>query len=324
VVSAVFAGLPEAGAIMAELKANIMKIKYIFPISVLIVTVFAAQLNSCAEPARPLMPVFRVASLHAAPDKIETGQEATVTAEVQNTGNMEGIYQAVLSINGEKLPAQPISIQPGQVGRATFKISRDKPGQYDLAMGNSSAVLIVKKYVERVAEISYCSEKPMDFLFAGTNSGHLVDFTPLDASFVLKKINICGGIYGSGWHGKSFEIFVLNKNMEALTSLVTPITAFPQFEQRLMQMPVWREFEMDSIRLPERFYVYVYTNAPRLQGLHLGVDKGTINQHSDVATGLPPDLTLVDMAKLYPGQWCADRSKVNWMIRVFGTIRTPE
>jgi hypothetical protein len=301
-----------------------MKIKVILILSLLTIIVLAAPLGSCAEPAKPLMPVFRVVSLLVDPGTIQTGQEVTVTAEVQNTGNIDGIYQAVLSVNGEKLPAQPISIPPGKIGRATFRISRDKPGQYDLTMGNTSAVLAVKKYVERPAEISYCSEKPVDFLFAGTNSGHLVDFTPPDASFVLEKINICGGIYGSGWHGKSFEIFVLDKSMEKVTSLVTPITVFPQLEQRLMQMPVWREFEMDSIRLPEKFYVYVYTNAPRLQGLHLGVDKGTVNQHSDVAAGLPPDLTLVDMAKLYPGQWSADRSKVNWMVRVIGTIRTPE
>jgi len=32
----------------------------------------------------------------------------------------------------------------------------------------------------------------------------------------------------------------------------------------------------------------------------------------------------VDMVKLYPGRWCADRSKVNWMIKVTGTVRTPE
>jgi hypothetical protein len=185
-------------------------------------------------------------------------------------------------------------------------------------------VLTVRKYSERPADISYCIEKPIDFLFAGANSGHLIDFTPPDASFILKKINICGGIYGSGWHGKSFEIFVLDQKMERITSLVTPITAFPQFEQRLMQMPVWREFEMDPVRLPDRFFVYVYTNVLRLQGLHLGVERSTLNQHSDVATGLPPDLTLVDMAKLYPGQWCADRSKVNWMIRVTGTVRTPD
>jgi hypothetical protein len=39
---------------------------------------------------------------------------------------------------------------------------------------------------------------------------------------------------------------------------------------------------------------------------------------------MPPDLTIQSMQKLYPGQWCAERVKVNWLIQAIGSTYVSE
>ncbi len=301
-----------------------MKIKDMLAIMVITITTTVSLFLACAEPPKPPAPVFGVVSLQVTPATIPVGEEATIIATVQNSGQVEGNYQAVLTVDGKKVNAKTVTIPAESSRKINFPLSMDTPGTYEITVGKANALLTVKKFVQRDVNLSYGSGDPRDFLFAGALSGFLIDFTPPDKSFQLKRIRICGGIYGAGWHGQNFEIFVLDSNRNTIFSQVLPITLFPQREHRLYQLPVWREVEVVPTNLSEKFYIYVYTDAPRLQGLHIGVDNSIVNEHCDVGTGTPPNLTIASMANLYPGLWCADRSKVTWLIQATGTVRTPE
>ena len=279
---------------------------------------------ACAEPPKRIGPVFQVVSLKVTPGTVSTNQEAAVTALIQNAGQVEGDYIAVLTVDGKKFPARTINIPAESTKRVAFTLTRDTPGEYELSMGKASATLIVKKFVRRDVELAYGSGEPRDALYSGANSGHLIDFTPPDKSFTLKKLRICGGIYGSGWHGQNFELYVLDRNFNIVINQTLPITVFPQREVRMYQLPMWRELEIQPTGIAERFYVYLYTDTPRLMGLHIGADSSIPNEHSDIATGMPPDLTIQSMQKLYPGQWCAERVKVNWLIQAIGSTYVSE
>jgi len=64
------------------------------------------------------------------PVEAKPGEAATITVTVTNTGGREGIYIAVLEINGAREKAQAVTLAAGNSLEATFTVSREEPGNY--------------------------------------------------------------------------------------------------------------------------------------------------------------------------------------------------
>ncbi len=279
---------------------------------------------ACSQQPQVRPASFQVVSLGVTPAQVQVDEEATVTAQVTNTGGLAGNFTAVLTMNGEEVATKTITIQPEKIAKIIFNISREKPGTYKIQLDSASATLVVTAVEERDVELKYDSGVSQDALWAGYNNGFLISFTLPARPFVLKKISICGGIYGVAWEGKTFELSVLDMFNTPLYKQVYAIAKFPVKGAFPYREPSWVDFDIPPLPIENDFQVYLFTGTGMHKGIHVGVDDSIINEHSDLASGRPPNISPVAIDTFYNSTfWYSDRSKVNWMIRATGSARMP-
>lgn len=292
------------------------------------VCLIAAALLLCACSPEPVVipsPNFEVISLSIEPSPAMAGQQVTVTASIANTGGMIGNFKEPLLINDEPIATNVTTIPENDTKTISYTISRDRPGQYTLKLGDASTTLVVKAMVEKEVELKYDSDTSRDALWAGTNSGFLIDFIPPVEPFKLTKVRICGGIYGTDWEGKTFQLFILDSNKNPIYSEEFPVHTFEVRGAFPYRPPTWTDFTIPPLDISGQFYVYLFTSMNRHRGIHVGVDDSIPNEHSAIAQGKsPPYISIIPMKSVYPaGQWYCDDTRVNWMIRAVGTTLVP-
>jgi S-layer protein (TIGR01567 family) len=79
---------------------------------------------------------FDFSNLEISPEEIKQGQEATITANVINTGTAEGSYNVTLSIDGEVVDSQTISLSIGNSTTVEFTHEEDEIGTYEVQVGD--------------------------------------------------------------------------------------------------------------------------------------------------------------------------------------------
>ena len=290
----------------------------------LLAAALTTVLCCCAPQPQEQPAAFEIVSLGVMPSQLPADEEATVTAQVANTGGLAGNYQAVLTMNGEPAANRVITIQPGKIGKISFSISPDRPGTYKIQLGSASTTLTVKAVEERDVELKYDSGVSQDALWAGYNNGFLISFTPPVKPFILKKVSICAGIYGVAWEGKTFDLYVTDAFYTPLFSQTYAIAKIPVKGAFPYREPSWVDFDIPPFNIENDFLVYLFTGTGMHKGIQVGVDNSVTNEHSDLASGRPPNLAPVSIDTFYNSNfWYSDRSKVNWMIRATGTARMP-
>jgi len=290
----------------------------------LLALALTAVLCACAQQPQEQPAAFEIVSLGVAPSRVLAGGEAVVTAQVANTGGLAGNYTAALTMNGEQVATRVITLLPGKTGKLSFTISKDKAGTYKIQLGNAGTTLIVTAVEEREVELKYDNGTSQDALWAGYNNGFLISFTPPAKPFILNKVSICGGIYGVSWEGKTFELSVLDPFYTPLYRQVYAIAKFPVKSAFPYHEPSWVDFDITPLNIENDFLVYLFTGTGMHKGIHVGVDNSVPNEHSDLASGHPPNLAPVAIDTFYNSTfWYSDRSKVNWMIRASGNARMP-
>ncbi len=294
-----------------------------YAILLLLITLVAV-LCSCAQPLQELPATFEIVSLGVAPSRVMAGEEAVVTAQVANTGGLAGNFKAELTMNGEPAASRVIMILPGKIGRLSFTVSPDKPGTYKIQLGSAGATLTVGAVEEREVELKYDSGVSRDALWAGYNNGFLISFTPPAKPFILKKVSVCAGIYGVAWEGKTFDLYILDTFNTPLFSQTYAIAKIPVKGAFPYRPPSWVDFDIPPFNIENDFMVYFFTGTGMHKGIQVGVDDSVTNEHSDLASGRPPNMAPVAIDTFYNSTfWYSDRSKVNWMIRAYGSARMP-
>jgi hypothetical protein len=287
-------------------------------------TVIAATLLACAQQPQVAPASFQVVSLGVTPAGVLSGEDATVVAQVANTGGLAGNYTALLTINGGQVAEKTLTILPEKIARLTFTISRDDPGAYKIRLGSAAATLTVKGVEEREVELKYDSGVAEETLWAGYNNGFLISFTPPAKPFLLNKVSVCCGIYGVAWEGKTFDLYVLDSFNTPLFSETYAIAKIPVKGAFPYRPPSWVDFDIPPLNIENDFQVYFFTGTGMHKGIQVGVDNSVTNEHSDLAGGRPPNLAPVAIDTFYNSTfWYSDRAKVNWMIRVSGNARMP-
>jgi len=285
----------------------------------LIILVICVLVAGCPQPAEtptttPSVAEFEVTSLDIKPPEVAAGETANVTAEVKNTGGSEGTYAAVLTVDGATVETEEVTLVPGASKTVTFSLVKDIPGTYQVSIGglNSSLKVKEKPLVVKEIELKYDDGGARDSLCIF--GGHIVDFSPPATPFTIKKIRIAGGLYGKGLEEKTFDLEIWDKDLNVLHSATYPYTKFT------VDATTWVEFEVPDVEVTDKFYVHIYTDSP-FPGLHIGADDSVVNEHSDVTLRTAEGATAILAKWPYdPGPWFADKSKVNWMIRVVGTF----
>jgi hypothetical protein len=287
--------------------------------------VLPVALIACASQPPVAPAYFEVISLQVSPSEVLEGQEITITASVTNTGGMPGNFDEPLLVNGIEAASKVTTLQPGATRTLTYVISRNKSGTFSVSLHNANAKFSVKAMAQREMELKYDNDSSKTALWADYNGGFLIDFTPPNPPFRISKIRICGGIYGVSWEGKTFDLYILDSDMKSVVYNQTyAIDKFPVRGAFPYQPPLWVDFDIPQMTLDGKFYVYLYTSTGKHKGIHVGVDDTVFNDHSQLAQGKPPYLTIITPGNLYPPTiWYADSTKDNWMIRVVGTSLVP-
>jgi oligopeptide transport system substrate-binding protein len=113
---------------------------------------------------------IQVNSIKVTPQLVFPGQETTVEADVTNSGEVKGNIPVALKINGEESDSQMVSLDPGKTGKASFKVSRDTGGKYDLKIGEMGSffdVAEVENYTNK--SFYYSLVYPSDWVLDDEN-----------------------------------------------------------------------------------------------------------------------------------------------------------
>lgn len=78
---------------------------------------------------------FVVNSLTITPEEVVVREEATVTANIENTGEVEGTYNATLIVNNKKVETKDVLLGAGLNQNISFQIAEDEPGIYEIKLG---------------------------------------------------------------------------------------------------------------------------------------------------------------------------------------------
>ena len=87
---------------------------------------------------------FVVSSLAMIPDTVLVGEEVIISVNVENIGNMEGIYTATLSINNIVEATKDVPLAAGETKTVTFTISKAEKGIYNVVIDELKGTFTVK------------------------------------------------------------------------------------------------------------------------------------------------------------------------------------
>ena len=87
---------------------------------------------------------FTIADLSVTPDVVSFGESVSITALVSNTGDLTGSYEVNLTVDGEAVQTQEVSLDGGASETLSFSITPDTIGGHTLSIGDLSGTIEVK------------------------------------------------------------------------------------------------------------------------------------------------------------------------------------
>ncbi len=102
-----------------------------------------AILAEIAPTPPPALAEFELSELAINPAQVETGEPVTISAIVQNTGELEGSYTLTLRINGVIEQSQEITLAAGESRQVSFTVIKHTPGTYAIAVDGLSGEFTV-------------------------------------------------------------------------------------------------------------------------------------------------------------------------------------
>ncbi len=86
---------------------------------------------------------FKLSELAINPVQTEVGEPVTISAIVQNTGELEGSYTLTLKINGEIEQSKETTLAAGESRQVSFTVIKDDPGTYAVTVEGLTGEFIV-------------------------------------------------------------------------------------------------------------------------------------------------------------------------------------
>lgn len=98
----------------------------------------------------PVPAAFKLSEFTINNKETGPGKEIVVTARITNTGGSEGTYIAELSINGTVEQSERTVIPKGVNYNCVFKLAKNNPGTYTVAIGDLSGTFTVVKPIQTI------------------------------------------------------------------------------------------------------------------------------------------------------------------------------
>jgi hypothetical protein len=276
-------------------------------------------------------PQFEVTSLDIKPAQIVAGQTAVVTVQVANAGKAEGVYDAILSVDGLQTDTQEIDVSPGSTETITFSLTVDSAGDHKIAVGEANSILSVEpKLVPQKVELKYDDGNAKDYLSADKPcTGYVTGFAPPSVPFVINTVRIYGLVYGGPEYlVEPLEVRIWDANKKVINSTRVSGKRFPLLAHLLSDIEnkgAWVDVNIPDVTVSGYFYIHVYTGTTTGQGFRMGSEDNVANTHSDVTIRDESGSDTTSPQWPYPATyWYGDKSRVNWMLRVAGNAMVPQ
>ena len=270
---------------------------------------------------------FEVSPLTIQRSGISVGETATVSATVTNTGDVSGNYKAVLLIDGKEADQKDVFVGPDKTEQIAFQVTKDVPGSYELAIGDSAGMLTVYEWPYKIQyDLGNVYE---ELLSVSGEYGHSVRFSPPTTPFDVQKIEVYGrGLVNedSEWRDRHITVRIWDE------SGTRQIWA-KDFPWRVFWSETgsfWKELDVPNISVYGDFYVEIVTHSEQFgediiawpwatnvrPALFLGWDRpnpsiDTPGQPVETRSGISHMGTPVEVPIKYQG--------LNWLIRVEGS-----
>lgn len=124
------------------------------------------------------------------PSEVKTGEPVGVKALVSNSGEAAGTFVASLTIDGQRVESKDMRISPGGTETVTFEITRDAPGDFEVALGTAKKTLVVFGTRQYLLRRDYGSAHQSWTLYEPR--GHWVNLAPPVKPFNIQNILVRG------------------------------------------------------------------------------------------------------------------------------------
>jgi len=198
---------------------------------------------------------FVVGPLNLMPATAMVDDSVIVSTVISNTGDITGTYSATLLVNGQQVDSKDISVDPGDSQGVAFQISENNAGNYNVSIGNSTAVLTVYNWSPYTIQYDN-SDGAIAGAYVNGDRGHIVQFTPPNKSFKVQKIRIFGATKIA--------------NTSELNNLITVRIWDKDGNNLLWSQDVpwgfflgdnWQQIEVPDVRVNDDFRVEVVTHS---------------------------------------------------------------
>ena len=106
--------------------------------------------SSSIQVEEALPPVLKLSDLKLNMEVANPGEEVVVTALLSNTGGSQGDYVAELKLNGTVDQSEKLKLPPGVNYNLAFKIIKNEPGTYTVAIGDLTGKFIVQEPIQTI------------------------------------------------------------------------------------------------------------------------------------------------------------------------------
>lgn len=116
---------------------------------------YNVEVNDLSGTFRVLKPAeFTFSNLLITPPIAKVDQAITITADVSNTGEVEGRYPVTLIINRDKVETKELTVSPGATEKVSFAFAKDAAGSYTIEVGGLSGLVIVLKAADILSQLN--------------------------------------------------------------------------------------------------------------------------------------------------------------------------
>jgi hypothetical protein len=78
---------------------------------------------------------------------IRTGETATISVDITNEGQQNGVYSATLKVNDHNMETKQVTLSPGETKTVSFTFKADERGHYYIEIGNLNGDLYYELWI---------------------------------------------------------------------------------------------------------------------------------------------------------------------------------
>ena len=150
---------------------------------------------------------FEISALSVTPEEVGPGELVIITAEVANTGEVEGTYTARLELDSAVVASQETWMDAGMTRTVTFEVVEDEAGRYKVGVGGQSQVLTVREGLYRNSTYGFSLNYPRSWVLTETGErSPIIEIEgPEGAPITRVYLGYLAEVTSCREHGRSFS-----------------------------------------------------------------------------------------------------------------------